>query len=92
MATTQGINGTFAPIYEELEYADIRKIVKKVHVDGQWQERTFILLTDGITNRRDIQDWLKEHYGPSIYQETWWATFSSVCMSDKIYTHWKLLQ
>jgi hypothetical protein len=93
VATSKGINGTFAPAYidEDIEYAAIRKIVKKVEKNGVWEDRVFIMLTDG-TNRTQVSDWLKEHYGPSIYSETWWSTFSSVCMSDKIYTHWKLLQ
>ena len=93
MATSPGINGTFAPAWtdDEIEYAAIRKIIKKVNVNGVWEERVFIMLTDG-SNRTKVSDWLKEHYGPSIYSQTWWSTFSSVCMSDKIYTHWKLLQ
>lgn len=94
MATSAGINGTFRPVFDDdepIENAAIRKIVKKVSVKGVWEERVFIMLTDG-SNRTKVSDWLKEHYGPSIYSETWWSTFSSVCMSDKIYTHWKLLQ
>jgi len=92
MAITQGINGTYLPAYdEEIEYAAIRVIKKKIHVNGVWEERIFIMLTDG-TNRTNIQQWLKDHYGSSIYGETWWPTFNSVCMWDKIYTHWKLCE
>jgi hypothetical protein len=97
MAITSGINGTFSPTvhdYEPIEYAKIRKITKKVFINGVWEDKLFILLTDNtsLSKRQEIQDWLKEHYGNPAYQQTWWATFSSVCMSDKIYTHWKLLQ
>ena len=87
-------NGRFAPAYEYVEpeeVAGIRKIKKTMNVNGVWQDLTFIMLTDG-TNRNTIQSWLKEHYGPSRYSVTWWPTFSSVCMLDKIYTHWKLCE
>lgn len=93
MAITQGINGTYLPAYEasDIEYAATRTIKKKIEVDGVWEDRTFIMLTDG-SNRRTVQDWLKEHYGPSVYSQTWWPTFNSVCMWDKIYTHWRLCE
>lgn len=93
MAITQGINGTFVT-YENIEPEEvvgIRKIRKKVDNDGVWEDRTFILLTDN-SHRGGTQEWLKKHYGYPIYGLTWWATFNSVCMSDKIYTHWKLCE
>jgi hypothetical protein len=93
MAITQGINGTLVT-YEYIEpetVIGIRKITKKVSVNGVWEDRTFIMLTDG-SGRSSVQSWLKEHYGPSVYGQTWWPSFNSVCMSDKIYTHWKLME
>lgn len=87
-------NGRFAPAYEFINdepVIGIRKIKKKMQVNGVWQDLIFIMLTDG-TNRNKVQTWLKEHYGASQYCVTWWATFNSVCMLDKIYTHWKLCE
>lgn len=86
--------GTFAPAYEFIDAeptVGIRKIKKKIQINGIWEERTFYMLTDG-SNRGPIQQWLSEHYGPSKYAVTWWSTFTSVCMLDKIYTHWKLCE
>lgn len=87
--------GSFAPKID-YEYIDvistpnIRKIIKKVsNKDGEWEDRIFIIINDG-SDRGPIQQWLSEHYGPSRYGITWWATFSSVCMWDKIYTHYML--
>lgn len=88
-------NGSFAPAYEYVEViqdsAGLRKIKKKVSINGVWEERIFIIINDG-SNRGPIQQWLSEHYGPSKYGITWWSTFTSVCMYDKIYTHWKLCE
>lgn len=70
--------------------SNIRKIIKKVaNKDGEWEDRIFIIINDG-SDRGPIQQWLSEHYGPDRYGITWWATFSSVCMWDKIYTHYML--
>lgn len=94
MALAKGINGTFAPTdyeYEPIELANIRKIKKTVSINGVWEERIFIMLTDN-SNRSTVQDWLKQHYGASQYCVTWWPTFNTVCMLDKIYTHWKLCE
>jgi hypothetical protein len=78
--------------YVELDSSiGFRKIKKTVSVNGVWEEKIFIMLTDG-SNRHNIQQWLKDHYGPGVYGETWWATFTSVCMLDKIYTHYILCQ
>lgn len=93
MAITQGIKGTFVPAYEFIddELSGIRKIKKTMQVDGVWQDVHFVMITDG-SSRTNIQRWLQDHYGPSKYCVTWWPTFNSVCMLDKIYTHWKLCE
>ena len=87
-------NTTMLPYIEYVEpdtSTGLRKIKKTVSVNGVWEERTFILINDG-SNRGPVQQWLSEHYGPGKYGETWWATFTSVCMLDKIYTHYMLCQ
>lgn len=87
-------NGSWSPAYEYVDVVretGIRKIVKKIDVNGVWEDRTFIIINDG-SNRGPIQQWLSEHYGPSKYGITWWSTFNSVCMMDKIYTHYKLCE
>lgn len=86
--------GSFAPVYELVEViqdTELRRIVKKVSVKDGWEERIFIIINER-SDRGPIQQWLSEHYGPSKYGVTWWSTFTSVCMHDKIYVHWKLCQ
>lgn len=86
-------NTTLIP-YEYLDVEPaigIRKIRKTIQVGNVWEERLFIMINDG-SDRGPIQQWLSEHYGPSKYCVTWWSTFNSVCMLDKIYTHWKLCE
>lgn len=84
--------GSFKPLYEVIdvvETAKISKIVKKVNVNGVWEDRVFIVINER-SERANIDIWLKEHYGSPVYGQTWWTTFTSVCMMDKIYTHWML--
>lgn len=94
MAITSNI--TFSPsvveYIDEPENNKIRKMKKKLYIDGSWEDAIFIIITDNTKNRNDIQTWLRDHYGPSQYAKTWWSTFTSVCMLDKIYTHWKLCE
>ena len=87
-------NGTFAPAYEVIDVIPdkkLRRIIKKVSVNGEWETRVFYIIDDG-SDRGPVQQWLSEHYGPSKYGITWWPTFTSVCMAEKIYTHWKLCE
>jgi hypothetical protein len=89
------INGTFAPHHEYIDIVDaetpgLRKVNKKLFIDGVWEDVQFIIIHDGTTDRGPVQQWLSEHYGPSKYGQTWWPTFNSVCMRDKIYTHYRL--
>ena len=87
-------NGTFAPAYEVIDVIPdkkLQRIIKKVSINGEWEDRIFYIINDG-SDRGPIQQWLSDHYGPSKYGITWWATFTSVCMQDKIYTHWKLCE
>ena len=91
---SNSFSGSFAPAYEYVDVIpdkNLQKIIKKVCVKGEWEDRIFIIINDG-SNRGPVQQWLSEHYGPSQYGVTWWSTFTSVCMQDKIYTHWKLCE
>ena len=93
MAIAQGINGTFAT-YESIEPEEvigIRKIVKKFDNNGVWEDRIFYMLTDN-NKRNEVNSCLVTHYGHPQYGVTWWSTFTSVCMHEKIYTHWKLAE
>ena len=37
-------------------------------------------------------EWCKQHYSKTQYGGTWWTTFGSICMNEKIYIHWKLME
>lgn len=92
MALAHGLNGTFAPVYEYIEEIPKKdRFTKKVFANGVWEDRLFIIINDD-SDRNEVQRWLKEHYGKQVYGQTWWSTFSSTCMWDKIFVHWKLMQ
>lgn len=83
-----------APYIEYIDETPInfRKIVKKFSNDGVWEDRVFYQMILPESKLRDIREWLTKQYGASIYGNNWWATYSTVVMRDKIYTHWKLLE
>ena len=94
MAITQGINGTFFP-YQEIEEVEaiyVRKFKKTVSVDNAWEDRVFYEITRFPMGRSQTSLWLQEHYGHYKYSDTWWTTFNGICMSEKIYTHYKLVE
>lgn len=72
------------------EVINFRTIKKTVHENGEWVVKTFYELKDVPIRVTSL--WLIEHYGDAQYVKTWWGTHTSVVMSDKIYTHWKLSQ
>jgi hypothetical protein len=94
MAITQGINGTFFPAqeYETVEPIYFRKFKKTVSVGGVWEDRIFYEISKFPMGRSNTEIWLSEKYGPPKYSNTWWTTHNSICMTEKIYTHYKLLE
>ena len=94
MAIAKGINGTFFPYQdiEEVEPIYFRKIKKTVPVDNTWEDRVFYEITKFPMGRQSTIDWLSNQYGPVRYSETWWQTSNGICMSEKIYTHYKLME
>jgi hypothetical protein len=93
MAITQGINGTFSPIYQEdAEPIYFRKFKKTVPSDGAWEDRIFYEMTLFLIGRDAIEKWLEKHYGIARYAGTWWTTHNGICMNEKIYTHYKLCE
>lgn len=94
MAITQGINGTFFPAQdiEEVEPIYFRKFKKTVSVDGNWEDRVFYEITRFPMGRNATIEWLKTHYGEKVYSYTWWATVNGICMNEKIYIHYKLME
>ena len=75
--------------YQDVDDTPInfRKFKKMVYNGVDWEERVF------YETRIDIHqagDWLEKKYGKGVYCVTWWRTHTSIAMSDKIYTHYRL--
>ena len=69
---------------------NFRKLKKTVPIgNGDWEERIFYEIKPLKSSH---VNWLTEQYGRMRYQHTWWSTHTSIVMSDKIYTHWKLCE
>ena len=94
MAIAQGINGTFFPqqAIEEVEPVYFRKFKKTIPVDNSWEDRVFYEITKFPMGRQVTEEWLRKNYGQHKYANTWWATVNGISMSEKIYTHYKLLE
>ena len=93
MAITQGINGTFVQ-YNETDEEPIyfRKFKKTIPIDNSWEDRVFYEITKFPMGRQNTIDWLIEHYHHKLYADTWWVTVNGICMNEKIYTHYKLME
>lgn len=73
--------------YEDHTPITFRKFTKKFFNGKEWEEKIF------YETRKDISQastWLEEKYGRGSYCQSWWATHSAVCMSEKVYTHYAL--
>jgi hypothetical protein len=75
-----------------IEYIDdepitFRKFKKTVHNGTDWEDIVFYEIKE---NQKKAGLWLKEKYGNQVYCKTWWQTHTSICMSEKIYTHYAL--
>lgn len=75
------------------------KIKKKMLSPANvWEDRTFIKLpkrnSDRFSNKDDIENWCREHYGAPKYQGSWWVlpTAGYVILDEKVYVHWKLCE
>lgn len=93
MANTPGV-GTFLP-YQEIEDAEpiyFRKFKKTISVDNIWEDRVFYEITRFPMGRQTTIDWLNKYHGSLKYSDTWWATINGICMNEKIYTHYKLME
>ena len=89
-----GMNGTFFPVQdiEEVEPIYFRKFKKTVSVDNVWEDRVFYEITRFPMGRQSTIDWLTKQYGLMRYSDTWWYTTNGICMNEKIYTHYKLME
>ena len=92
MAIAQGINGTFVSYNEMDDPIYFRKFKKTVSVDNVWEDRVFYEITKTPMGRQTTETWLNEHYGYRKYAETWWTTVNGICMNEKIYLHYKLME
>lgn len=79
-------------LYDYEEPINHRKIVKKISVNGVWEERVFYQVIVTETAKNNAKSWLSDQYGISKYGLSWWTTYSTLVMNEQIYTHWKLLQ
>jgi hypothetical protein len=64
-----------------------RKFTKKIHNGTEWEDITFYEIK---TKQREAKTWLQEKYGFPCYCKSWWETHTSICMSEKVYTHYAL--
>lgn len=78
---------SFVQIVDYEEPINFRKFKKTVHNGTEWEDKVFYEIKEKVN---ETTKWLQEKYGHGVYCETWWATFTSVCMSEKIYTHYAL--
>jgi len=85
---------TFFPKQEiiEVEPVYFRKFKKTISVDNTWEDRVFYEITRFPMGRQTTIDWLTERYGYMKYSNTWWYTHNGICMNEKIYTHYKLME
>ena len=66
----------------------MKRTFKKTLWNGvEWEIINFYEL-DGLDFK--IVDWCKSHYKRK--HDTWYTTFSTIVMSEKIYIHWKLCE
>jgi len=94
MAITQGLNGTLAQdlCYNDIEPIYFRIFKKTVPVDNTWEDRVFYEIKKFPMGRNETIDWLLKHYSNEEYAGTWWTTVNGICMNQKIYTHYKLIE
>lgn len=69
-----------------------RKFKKIVWNGTEWETVFFYEMKKSEKERREISDWLTEHYNRAVYTKTWWVTWDGVVMSEKVYVHWKLCE
>lgn len=68
----------------------ITKTTKQILNDvGEWEEIKFVVIHTDLDKRNRISSWCAEKYEEEKFT-TWWDTFSTVAMEEKIYTHWSL--
>jgi hypothetical protein len=73
--------------FEEDTPITFRKFTKKIFNGTEWEDKIF------YETRKDVNTatrWLQEKYGEGCYCQKWWATYSAVCMSETVYTHYAL--
>lgn len=79
-------------MYSDIEPVYFRKFKKTIPLDGTWEDRVFYEITRFSISRQSTIDLLFNNYGEPKYSNTWWATHNGICMNEKIYTHYKLLE
>lgn len=70
------------------EPRNYRKFKKTLWNGTEWETMYFYELKQTT----ELLDWLQEHYKNKRYSNTWWTTFNSIAMNEKIYIHWKLCE
>lgn len=75
--------------YQDVDDTPInfRKLKKTMFNGVDWEDRIFYETRENV---HTAHNWLQKKYGDSRYCVTWWATHTSIVMSDKIYTHYRL--
>lgn len=69
------------------------KEIKKSIWNGQdWEVQKFYHIYDLHDSRQQVHDWVKQHYGKSIYSKTWWKVYDGIVVNEKIYIHYQLIK
>jgi hypothetical protein len=77
----------------DVEPIYFRKFKKTVSVDNTWVDRVFYEIKRFPMGDMNVTEkWLYTHYGHKKYSDTWWSTYSGICMNEKIYIHYKLME
>lgn len=66
----------------------IRTFKKTFWNGSEWETMKFYELKGEVKTI----EWLSTHYKKPVYSQTWWTTFNTIAMNEKIYIHWKLCE
>lgn len=72
-------------------HPDKATFTRKLCKNNLWIDQGFVEMFNlNSLELYKLQEWLKSTYGPAKYNQTWWPTYHSICMQDKMYIHYQL--
>lgn len=71
-----------------------QKIKKKVSVNGEWEDRTFIRIPIGPERMPpgELEKWCRERLGEPKYMGEWFKVSGYIVLDEKTYVFWKLCE